>query len=271
MNNQTYAVKPPAPRVTGKINKVGLWTLTRKEIERFLNVYLQTLIAPVITTMLFYAIFAMAFGGLKKDIGGVPYMEFLAPGLIMMSMVQNAFANSSSSIVIAKVQGNIVDVLMPPLSAMELLTGFITGGVVRGLLVGACTGLAMSFFVDFAFHSILLVIAFGIMGTVMMASIGLIAGIWAEKFDHIASVTNFVITPLAFLSGTFYSIHSLPDIWINIAHFNPFFYMIDGFRYAFSGYADSNPVLGLCTLVVINCILVLSSWQMLKSGYKIKS
>jgi ABC-2 type transport system permease protein len=240
-----------APRDISGINKVGLSTLIRKEVERFMNVYLQTIIAPVITTLL--------------------YMEFLAPGLIMMTMVQNAFTNSSSSIVIAKVQGNIVDVLMPPLSSFELLAGYTLGGVTRGIVVGFVTCLAMMFFVNLSIHSLGLILGYAFLGTLMLSSIGLIAGIWAEKFDHIASVTNFIVTPLAFLSGTFYSINSLPDVWINIAYVNPFFYMIDGFRFGFTGHTDGYPLFGLLFLATINVLLLLLSWGMLKSGYKIKT
>lgn len=271
MSKNAATYQEPQVRIIKGINKIGLWTLTWREIKRFLNVYLQTIIAPVVTTLLFYAIFALAFGGLQREIGNVPYMEFLAPGLIMMAMVQNAFTNSSSSLVIAKIQGNIVDILMPPLSTGELLFAFITGGIVRGVLVGLATALAMSFFVPFHFHSVAMVLIFALLGNTMLSALGLCAGIWAEKFDHIASVTNFFVTPLAFLSGTFYSIESLPGAWKNIAHYNPFFYMIDGFRSGFIGHADSMVMLGIVVLAVTCTLLLLLAWWMLKTGYKIKS
>ncbi len=257
-------------RIEG-INKIGLYTLVAREVGRFLNVYTQTIVAPMVTTLLFYAVFALAFGGLQREIGGMPYMDFLAPGLIMMTMVQNAFANTSSSIVIAKVQGNIVDVLMPPLSPGELFTGYIAGGVIRGLLVGIATAAVVYFFVDLHIHSLWMIVAFAALGTMLLSSIGLAAGIWSEKFDHIAAVTNFIVTPMTFLSGTFYSVEQLPGIWRDIAHYNPFFYMIDGFRAGFIGHADGNVWVGLCVLVVANIAIAALTLVMLKKGYKIKS
>jgi len=246
-------------------------TLVKKEVGRFLNVYMQTIIAPVVTTLLFYTVFALAFGGITQMIGEIPYLVFLAPGLIMMTMVQNAFSNTSSSIVISKVQGNIVDVLMPPLSATEIYIGFILGGLLRGLCVGLCAGIVMSLFVPIHIHSIPYIIGFAVMGTMMLASLGLAGGIWSEKFDHIAAVTNFLVTPLTFLSGTFYSIERLPEVWQTVAHYNPFFHMIDGFRYGFIGQADGSPLVGLMFLAAINVLLMVVCLRMLKTGYKIKS
>lgn len=259
------------PRKITGINRIGLYTLIHKEIARFLNVYVQTLASPVITTLLFYTVFALAFGGLSRDIGGVPFMEFLAPGLIMMAMVQNAFANSSSSLVIAKVQGNIVDVLMPPLSTGELFTGYAVGALVRGILVGLVTAAVMILFVKIHYHSFALIVVFSILGNMMLGSLGIAAGIWSDKFDHMASVTNFIITPLAFLSGTFYSIEQLPGIWRTLAFYNPFFYMIDGFRAGFIGHADGSIVTGIIVLVAINAALAALCMRMISSGYKIKS
>lgn len=256
-------------KITG-VNWIGLHTLIKREVGRFLNVYTQTIIAPVVTTLLFYAVFALAFGGLQRNIGAIPYMEFLAPGLILMTMVQNAFANTSSSIVISKVQGNIVDVLMPPLSAFELYLGFVSGSVLRGLCVGFVTVVVVSFFVPLSIHSLPIILIYAFLGTLMMGSLGLAAGIWSEKFDHIAAVTNFIVTPLTFLSGTFYSIEQLPELWHGIAVYNPFFYMIDGFRYGFIGQADGNVALGIVILVVINAALAALTLTMLRTGYKIK-
>ncbi|MCI5061288.1 MAG: ABC transporter permease, partial [Alphaproteobacteria bacterium] len=231
----------------------------------------QTVVAPVVTTLLFYAVFALAFGGITRTIGDISYMTFLAPGLVMMTMVQNAFANTSSSMIISKVQGNIVDILMPPLSAFEIYAGYILGGICRGVCVGLVVGIVMAFFADLSIHSFGMIIIFTILGNMMLASIGMAAGIWAQKFDHIAAVTNFLVTPLTFLSGTFYSIHQLPEIWQKLAQYNPFFYMIDGFRYGFIGQADGSVVVGISMLIVINlCLSALCFW-MLKSGYKIKS
>jgi len=195
------------PRVIPAINTIGLKTLIGKEVGRFLNVYTQTLVAPVVTMLLYYAVFALAFGGLAKTIGdGVPYLTFLAPGLIMMTMVQNAFANTSSSIVIAKVQGNIVDVLLPPISPIEFYLGYTIGGVLRGMLVGVVCAVALWLTVGMQIHSFGAIIVFALLGNLLLSSIGLAAGIWSVKFDHIAAVTNFIVTPLTFLSGTFYSV-----------------------------------------------------------------
>lgn len=257
-------------KITG-INKIGLVTLIKREVFRFLNVYTQTIIAPMVTTLMFYTVFALAFGGLERQIGGISFLAFLGPGLVMMTMVQNAFSNTSSSLVISKVQGNIIDVLMPPLSAIEVFIGFVTGAVLRGLMVGLCTTIVLSIFAPIQIHSVFAIIGFAVLGTYMLGSLGIAAGIWSEKFDHIAAVTNFIVTPMTFLSGTFYSVDALPGMWQSIAHFNPFFYMIDGFRYGFIGHADSNIYLGMCILLLCNIGLSILSYRMIKTGYKIKS
>ncbi len=261
----------PEPLKINTFNHIGLLTLIKREIDRFANVYLQTIVAPVITTLLFYTVFALAFGGVARQVGDVPFLEFLAPGLIMMTMVQNAFANTSSSIVISKVQGNIVDILLPPLSDFELYIGFTVGSVSRGLIVGIVTGVVVSFFVPLSIVSWGLVLAYAVLGTMMLGSLGLAAGIWSERFDHIAGVTNFIVTPLTFLSGTFYSVESLPPMWQGLAHYNPFFYMIDGFRSGFIGQADGDPAIGIAVLVSINLFLALLTFWMLRTGYKIRS
>ena len=259
------------PRRIGRINWIGLQTLVKKEVGRFLAVYMQTIIAPIITALLYYTIFALAFGAVRPDIDGVPYLQFLAPGLIMMTMVQNAFANTSSSIVIAKVQGNIVDVLMPPLGAVELYVGYIAGGVIRGLAVGSVGCLVLSLFVPMLPAAPLQVLAFGILGTMMLASLGLIGGIWSQKFDHIAAVTNFIVVPMTFLSGTFYSVRTLPPAWRLAAHFNPFFHMIDGFRSGFTGQPDGHGMTGLAILIAVNMVLTSICVWMLRTGYRLKS
>lgn len=259
------------PRTVPPVNVIGLRTLIKKEVGRFLNVYTQTIVAPVVTTLLYYAVFALAFGGIAKTVGDIPYLVFLAPGLIMMTMVQNAFANTASSLVIAKVQGNIVDVLMPPISAGEFVTGYIVGGVLRGLVVGAVCAVAVWLTVGLHIHSLVAVLFYGIAGNMMLAALGVVGGIWSEKFDHIAAVTNFVVTPMTFLSGTFYSAEQLPGLWNTLVHYNPFFYMIDGFRYGFIGHADGSLIAGATTLVVINLGLALLAYRMVKTGYKIKS
>ncbi|NNG04452.1 MAG: ABC transporter permease [Inquilinus sp.] len=259
-----------APRPIGPVNWVGLWTLYQKEVFRFLKVFTQTVAAPVVTTLLFYTIFALALGGIVRMAGSVPFLVFLAPGLVMMSMVQNAFANTSSSVMIAKVQGNIVDVLMPPLSPLELAVGYVAGGVTRGVLVGTVTFVAIRLFVPVGIHNIGFVLFPGIAASMLLALLGIIGGIWSEKFDHIAAVTNFVVTPLAFLSGTFYTIDRLPADWQVVAHLNPFFYMIDGFRYGFIGQSDGTLVTGLLVMGGVNLALWALVLRMLATGYKLK-
>ena len=257
-------------RIKG-INKIGLYTLIRREVDRFLAVYTQTIIAPVITTLMYYTVFALAFGGLARQVNGISFLQFLAPGLIMMTMVQNAFANTSSSLVISKVQGNIVDVLMPPLSAFEIFLGYTLGSLFRGLVVGLCVTVVLSLFAPIHVHSIFAIIGFAVLGNLMLGSLGLAAGIWSDKFDHIAAVTNFIVTPMTFLSGTFYSVSMLPPVWQEIVHYNPFFYMIDGFRYGFTGHADGRLWMGTILLIICNILLAFLSYRMIKTGYKIKS
>ncbi|MCC7167686.1 MAG: ABC transporter permease [Rhodospirillales bacterium] len=262
---------PPPPEPLGAVNWMGLWTLSAKEVRRFLKVYFQTVVAPVVTTLLFLAVFALALGRAVREAGGVPFLEFLAPGLIMMAMVQNAFANTSSSIMLSKVQGNIVDVLMPPLSAGELTLGFALGGVIRGLLVGGVVGACMAAFVPLHFAHPVLMLYHGLAASLMLALLGMIAGIWADKFDHMAAVTNFIVTPLSFLSGTFYTIDSLPPAlhWAALA--NPFFYMIDGFRFAMIGHADGPIGVGILVMGLFDALLIAVAWRMFKTGYKLKA
>jgi len=255
----------------GPVNWVGLGTLYGKEVRRFMKVGLQTVMAPTITSMLFLAIFSLALGRAVKELGGVPFLEFMAGGLVMMAMVQNAFQNTSSSLMIAKVQGNIVDVLMPPLSAGEMLVGIAMGGVTRGLIVGFVLSLVMLFFVPMQIHSIGFLLLHAVAATLMMSLVGMITAIWAEKFDQLAAVTNFLITPLAFLSGTFYSIESLPETLRLITQFNPFFYMIDGFRSGFIGTSDEPILTGIIIITSLNAVLWVTCHMMFKRGYKLKS
>jgi ABC-2 type transport system permease protein len=262
---------PPRVRRIGAVNWLGFWTLYYREVRRFGKVYTQTLMAPVVTTMLFLAVFLLALGGSARAVGDIPFAQFLAPGLIMMAMVQNAFANTSSSIVIAKVQGNIVDVLMPPLSPAELTLGYALGGVTRGLCVGLVVGLAMWLFVPIRLAQPGLVLFHAVAASLMLSLLGLIGGIWSEKFDHIAAVTNFVVTPLSFLSGTFYSVERLPPAWHFIAHANPFFYMIDGFRAGFIGHADGSVPVGIAALTLTNAALLFLCYRMVATGYRLKA
>ena len=232
------------PRKFGFINWLGLWTLYKKEVRRFLKVYTQTVAAPVATTLLYMTVFAVAIGSRRGDVNGIPFIEFLAPGLILMGLLNNAFANSGSSILVSKVQGNAVDFLMPPLSALELSIGFIAGAMTRGIMVAVVTAVTLIPFMNIMPQHWWAVLYFGISASAMLGMVGVIGGLWAEKFDHMAAVTTFVITPLTFLSGTFYSVTALPEPIATISHFNPFFYMIDGFRYGFTGHADGHLAIG---------------------------
>ncbi len=260
----------------GPVNWLGLRTLLMKEVRRFLKVAFQTIFAPVISTILFLVVFMQAFGDARAPIAGVPYIEFLAPGLIMMAILSNAFANSSSSLVIGKVQGSIVDVLMPPLSPAELTVAFVVGAAARGLLVGLVAGLTSAFFMAFSSSPMRLVdvgagLVFSIGGAVMFGMLGVLAGVWAEKFDQLAAVQNFLITPLTFLSGTFYAIGSLSEPFRTIAHLNPVFYLIDGFRYAFTGEAETNLFAGAAVTFAICGVLGAACYFLFRSGYRLKS
>jgi len=261
----------PRLRRIGAVNWLGFWTLYVREVRRFLKVAMQTVAAPVVTTLLFLVIFLLALGGQDRRIGDLPFAQFLAPGLIMMAMAQNAFANTSSSLMIAKMQGNIVDVLMPPLSPAELTWGFALGGVTRGVLVGVVVAAAMRVFVPLGLHDAFFVLFHGIAASLLLSLLGLLGGIWADKFDHIAAVTNFVVTPLSFLSGTFYSIERLPSPWHGVALWNPFFYMIDGFRYGFIGHADGPLWVGVAVMIGINVGLLGLCYVLIARGYKLKT
>lgn len=253
------------------LNLIGLWTLYAKEVRRFMKVATQTLLAPVVTTLMFLAIFALALHQAQRTVAGMPYLVFLAPGLIMMAIVQNAFANTSSSLVIAKVQGNIVDYLMPPFRPGELLIGVALGGVTRGLVVGVAVWLAMLPFVALPLEHPLAAAYFVLASSLMLSLLGVLAGLWSEKFDQMAAVTNFVITPLSFLSGTFYSIEALPPSVHWLALGNPFFHMIDGIRWAITGHADGSPMLAATSLLVVNVLLWQAALWMLRTGYKLKA
>ena len=260
------------PRAMGAVNWRGTWELYLKEVRRFVKVYMQTIMAPIVTTLIFLSIFALALGrDVQQHVPGVSFMEFLAPGLIMMSMIQNAFANTSSSVIISKVQGNIVDVLMPPLSPGEILAAYSLGGMSRGIVVGLAVLIAMTFFVTIHIHNVGYILFHAVGASLMLSLVGIIAGIWADKFDHMATVTNFIVTPLSFLSGTFYSIDRLPENFQLFAHVNPFFYMIDGFRYGFIGHDDALPVTGLLVVGLTNAALLALAYGMLRSGYKLKA
>jgi ABC-2 type transport system permease protein len=261
----------PTPRRYGSVNWLGLWTLTSRETRRFFKVSGQTVIAPAITTLLMLAVFALALGGALRQVGGVAFPEFLAPGLIIMAMVQNAFANTSSSLMIAKLQGNIVDSLMPPLSATELTLGFAAGGVIRGLVVGIFVAACLLPFVTIHITHVGYILFHGLAASLLLSLLGVAGAVWAEKVDHVAAVTNFVVSPLAFLSGTFYTIDRLPQPWHLLALWDPFFYMIDGFRYGFIGHADGNLALGIGIMILANLVLFLLCHWMFRTGYKLRA
>jgi ABC-2 type transport system permease protein len=263
----------PGVPVIRNVNWGGLRTLYVKEVRRFFKVQLQTVWAPAVTTMLFLVIFTIALGRQGRTVLGVPFADFLAPGLIVMGMIQNAFANSSFSLLVGKIQGTIVDYLMPPLSVGELITGLLGAAVTRAFLVGVAVWLAMLAWpgVDVYPSHLWAVFWFGLMGSLMLGLLGLITSVWAEKFDHAAAVTNFVVAPLSLLSGTFYSVDALSPAFRAISHANPFFYVISGFRYGFLGVADSPIALGALLLLAINASLGALCYGLLRSGWKLKA
>ena len=248
----------------------GFLTLFYKELLRFWKVAFQTVAAPILTSLLYLLIFAHALEGRVTVYDNVAYSAFLVPGLVMMSVLQNAFANSSSSLIQSKVTGNVVFMLLPPISYLEFFGAYVLAAVSRGLVVG-CGVLAVTvWFVDLPFKAPLWVLAFALLGSAILGAMGLIAGIWADKFDQLAAFQNFVIMPLTFLSGVFYSIHSLPAFWQTLSHLNPFFYMIDGFRYGFFGVSDVAPAASLAVVSVSFCVLSGIALGMLQSGYKLR-
>ncbi|MBX9898583.1 MAG: ABC transporter permease [Qipengyuania sp.] len=268
------------PVIAG-INHVGLWSLYVKEVRRFFKVQTQTVWAPAVTTLLFLVIFTVALGGSAggaREVLGVPFASFLAPGLIVMGMMQNAFANSSFSFLSGKIQGTIIDLLMPPLSVGELMTGIVAAAVTRAALVGLAVGGAMLLYpgVDLSMAHPWAVLWFGLMGAIMLALLGLVTSIWAEKFDHAAAVTNFVVAPLSLLSGTFYVIHNLAPAFQAVSRANPFFYVISGFRFGFLGRSDigsdNGAVLASALgLALFNLALGAATYALLRSGWKLKS
>jgi len=275
VNDQTPSwvrSEPGNPTLQG-VNWGGLSTLYIKEVRRFFKVQMQTVWAPAITTLLYLIIFTVALGRSGKTVLGVPFADFIAPGLIVMAMLQNAFANSSFSLLVGKIQGTIVDYLMPPLSVGELIAGLVGAAVTRAFLVGFAVWLIMTIWpgVHVGISNPLSVLWFGLMGSLMLAFLGLLTSIWAEKFDHAAAVTNFVVAPLSLLSGTFYSVEQLSPAFRAISHANPFFYVISGFRHGFLGEADSPIYVGGIGLLALNIILFAVCYSLLKSGWKIKN
>ena len=253
------------------MNARGFYTLFWKELLRFYKVMLQTVIAPVITTLLYLLVFSHALGRHVVVYGEIKYTAFLIPGLVMMTIIQNAFANTSSSLIQSKVAGNIVFMLLAPLSYLEFYLAFVCAAMVRGLTVGLGVYLCALPFVSLPLHSVAAVILFALVGSALLATLGMIAGIWAEKFDQLAGFQNFVVMPLIFLSGVFYSIHSLPEIWQVASRFNPFFYMIDGFRYGFFGVSDIDPRISITAVAIFLAILTAITIGLLRRGYRLRN
>jgi len=256
--------------VTPKIQLIGTWTLIKKELIRFWRVAFQTVAAPVITGILYLVIFSHVLQDRLEVYEGVTYTSFLIPGLIMMSLLQNAFANSSSSLIQSKVMGNIVFLLLTPLSYMQLFFAFLISSIARGIFVGICIYLIAMLYIDLPIVHPWIVFWFAFFGGGLMGAFGIIAGVWADRFDQMAAFGNFVIMPLSMLSGVFYSIHSLPVSWQKVSQLNPFFYMIDGFRYGFFGQSDVSPFLSLGIVSFFFIVLSFVTIKMLKSGYKLR-
>ena len=248
----------------------GFPTLLYKELLRFWKVSFQTIAAPVLTALLYLVVFAYALEGRVRVYDDVSYAQFLVPGLVMMSVLQNAFANSSSSLIQSKITGNVVFVLLPPISHMEFFWAYVLAAVIRGLVVGAGVLAVTLWFVHLQVVSPIWIAVFGLLGAGILGALGLIAGLWAEKFDQIAAFQNFVILPLTFLSGVFYSIRALPELWQAASHLNPFFYMIDGFRYGFFGRSDVSPFASLAVVAVSFAVLSIACLRLLRSGYKLR-
>jgi ABC-2 type transport system permease protein len=252
------------------MNWIACFTLFKKEISRFAKVWLQTVIAPVVTALLYLLVFGHVLEGRVEVFSGVSYGEFLIPGLLMMAVIQNAFANTSSSLIQSKVMGSLVFIMLPPFSEFEFFLAYVGAAIMRGLAVGLGVFLLAFFYVKVPIDNIFVVLAFALLGSYVMAAMGIIAGIWAEKFDQIAAFQSFLIVPLTFLSGVFYSINSLPPFWAELSKWNPFFYMIDGFRYGFFGQSDQPVMMSFFAMIMAATVLTSACMWMLRSGYKLR-
>ena len=259
------------PRSAHGPNWIGLWTLYLREVRRFWKVGAQTVAGPVVTTLLYMMIFAVAVNGARTAVQGVSVAAFVGPGLIMMGILNNAFANSSSSLFQAKINNTAPDFLTPPLSPLELTVGFSAGAMTRGILVGVVTAAAVWPFSHFGFAHLWAAAYFAFTASLVMAATGVLAALWAQKFDELAAVTSFVVTPLTFLSGTFYLIDRLPEPFRTISRFNPFFYLIDGFRYGFIGRAEGSLAIGAAASAALAAALVFAVWRMFTTGWRLKS
>jgi len=255
----------------GFINWIGFKSLWLKECNRFMAVWQQTLLSPLVSSLLFLSVLSLALGNNRGDVLGYSFINFLAPGLIAMSILTQSFSHSVSSLMIGKIQGNIVDMLYAPLSALAVSMAIILAALTRSFLIAVISIAVFSLIVDITIYNIFYIFVFGFFGAFILGSLGFIAGLWAEKFDHTATVTNFIITPLSFLSGVFYSIDKLPQLFQNISYINPFFYMIDGFRYGFLGKSDGSIIIGLIYLIILSIVMWYVAFFLYKKGYKIKS
>ena len=252
-------------------NWIGTYSLYKKETLRFLNVFGQTVVGPIITAILFLLVISLAIGESREEVLGVTFVEFLAPGLIAMQVIQQAFSHSSSSLLMGKVMGNIVDIIGAPLSALEVTIAIIFAAITRGLIIASISIIIFSFVIEIKINNYYIFITYLFLTSFIMASAGFIAGLWADKFDNMAAVTNFLIVPLSFLSGTFYSVDRLPSILKSLSYYNPFFHMIDGFRYSFINDMDGSLKFGIIYLTFISVLIWLISYYLYKVGYKIKS
>lgn len=261
----------PQPRRYDGINWVGLRTLYLKEVRRFWKVGAQTVAAPVVTTLLYMMVFVVALKGARPPLHGTPFAEFVAPGLIMMAILQNAFANASSSLIQAKIMGTATDFLTPPLSPLELTVGFTLGAATRGVAVGLVTAICVMPFAKLGLANVALIVWFGLIASLLMGMVGVLAGLWSEKFDHLSAVQNFVVMPMTFLSGTFYLVDSLPEPFASISKFNPFFYLIDGFRAGFIGHAEGSLMVGVVMSAVLTMVMGAACWLVFRSGWRLKS
>lgn len=255
----------------GRVNWLGLYTLCEREVLRFAKVWTQTLLAPLATAGLFILIFALAIGRQRGEVMGVSFLHFIAPGILMMTVIQNAFANTSSSLMISKVQGNIVDTLMPPLSPLELVVGYVVGGVLRGILVAVGVSAILFPVVGLGVAHPAWALLFVVLGSMFLGGLGIVAAIIAQKFDQIAAITNFIVVPLSFLSGTFYSIETLPGALNTLSHWNPVFYLIDGVRFGVLGVSDSPPLRAAAVAGTATAAVLALAWWFFRTGFRLKS
>lgn len=267
----TAPATPPVPRAYSGLNWEGLKTLYLKEIRRFWKVGAQTVFAPVVTTLLYMMVFVVAVQGARPPIHGVAFSEFVGPGLIMMAVLNNAFANSSSSLIQAKIMGTATDFLTPPLSPLELLLGFGLGAATRGLVVGLVTAACVWPFSRYGVQHVWAIVYFSLIASLLLGFMGVLAGLWSEKFDQLAAVQNFLVMPMTFLSGTFYAVEALPEPFATISHYNPFFYLIDGFRYGFIGQAEGDLMVGVLLSAGLTFLAALAAYEVFRRGWRLKS